>query len=163
MFHAHTQVCLVFLSPDSSGTASSNSHFQFYVRLEKGWLPCCKRQWRGSGTLTTFWSDFKTKLALSTLAPLLLSGISCEFHSSAFLHSSGQMNVLRDFLLYRLEFQCSGVSFKSDKFQDFVVSISSPVLFDLMVLREAGVFLLYFWIILGRSKETSLNSHSVFD
>lgn len=42
-FSAHTQVCLVCLSPDSSGPSPSSSYFQFYARVEKGQLSCCKR------------------------------------------------------------------------------------------------------------------------
>ena len=42
-FSAHTQVCLVCLSPDSFGPSSSSSYFQFYARVEKGQLSCCKR------------------------------------------------------------------------------------------------------------------------
>lgn len=49
------------------------------------------------------------------------------------------------FLLCGLGFQCSEVSFRSDKFQDIAVSVSSPTLFVLVVLQGAGVFLLHFF------------------
>lgn len=64
------------------------------------------------------------------------------------------------FLLSGLGFQCSGVSFRSDKFQDIAVSVSSPILFVLVALQGAGVFLLYFLAISGGSRETSLDERS---
>lgn len=64
------------------------------------------------------------------------------------------------FLLSGLGFQCSGVSFRPDKFQDIAVSVSSPILFVLVALQGAGVFLLYFLAISGGSRETSLDERS---
>lgn len=61
-----------------------------------------------------------------------------------FWGSPGLMKLLHGFLLCGLEFQCSEVSFKSDKFQDFVVPVSSPVLFVLIVLyRRKSLFPLF--------------------
>ena len=59
-----------------------------------------------------------------------------------------------------LGFSALKSTFRSEKFQDFAVSVSSPILFVLAVLQGAGVFLLYFWAISGGSRETSLGEWS---
>lgn len=115
----------MFQCPHSGVPGMPQSRFFWSIPLQLLFSVLCQG---GEGTVVLLqevgeriWSPNYIWIRLPTSACVFnpcssVFRVSCKFHFWSFLGSSGQMNMLRGFLLHGLEFQCFGVSFGSDKF-----------------------------------------------